>query len=153
MWGTLCGKEDNLQDITSWILLVIWFTLHRDAQQYISHCDECQRTRKPTKRNDIPFQPQLSFEPFDKWGMEFISPFDPPSGKKRHILVCIDYLTKFAEVKSMKDSTKQNVTAFLQECILSRFGYPRKIFTDQGHQFTSRLIEKIMKDDNICHRK
>jgi hypothetical protein len=104
---------------------------------------------KPTKRNEIPLQPQVSLEPFDKWGMDFIGPIDPPSRKKRHILVCTDYLTKWDEVKDMKDATKQNVVAFLQECIFSRFGYPREIVTDQGPQFTSRLIEEIMKEHNI----
>jgi hypothetical protein len=93
-----------------------------------------------TKRNEMPLQPQISLEPFDKWGMEFIGPIDPPSRKKRNILVCTDYLTKWAEVKAMKDSTEQNVVAFLQECIFSRFGYPREIVTYQGPCFTSRLI-------------
>jgi hypothetical protein len=130
-----------------------WPTLHIDVQQYTSHCDECQRMRKLTKRNEMPLQPQVLVEPFDKWGMEFISLIDPPSGKKRHILVCTDYMTKWDEVKAMKDATKQNVVAFLQECIFSRFGYPREIVTNQGPQFTSRIIEEIMKEHNIHHRK
>jgi hypothetical protein len=82
-----------------------WPTLHRDAQQYTSHCDECQRMGKPTRRNEMPLQPQVSLEPFDKWGMDFIGPIDPPSGKKKHILVCTNYLTKWDEVRAMKDAT------------------------------------------------
>jgi hypothetical protein len=57
---------------------------------------------KPTKRNDIPFQPQVSLEIFYKWGMEFIGLIDAPSGKKKPILVCIDYLTRWVEVKYIK---------------------------------------------------
>jgi hypothetical protein len=55
-----------------------WPNLHRDAQQYTSHCDECQRMGKPRKRNEMYLQPQVSLEPFDKWGMDFIGPIDPP---------------------------------------------------------------------------
>jgi hypothetical protein len=44
-------------------------------------------------------------EPFDKWGMDFIGPIDPPSGKNKHILVCTESLTKWAEVRAMKDAT------------------------------------------------
>jgi hypothetical protein len=95
----------------------------------------------------------VSLEPFNKKGMEFIGLVDPPSGKKRHILVCTDYLTKWDELKAMKDATKQNVVSFLQECIFSRFGHPREIVTYQGPQFTSRLIEENMKKCNIHHRK
>ena len=49
--------------------------------------------------------PQVSLEPFDQWGMDFIVPIDPPSGIKKHILVCIDYITKWDEVRAMKDDT------------------------------------------------
>jgi hypothetical protein len=37
--------------------------------------------------------PTISFEPFDKNGLEFIGPIDPPSNQKHLILVCINYLT------------------------------------------------------------
>jgi hypothetical protein len=82
-----CGGHYATKRTTYKILQVgyYWPTLHRDAQQYTLHCDECQRMGKPTKRNEIPLQPQVSLEPFDKWGMDFIGPIDPPSGKKKHI--------------------------------------------------------------------
>ena len=56
-------------------------TLHQDARRYTSRCDQCQRMGKPTHSDEIPFQQQLTFEPFDKWGMDFIRPIDPPSGQ------------------------------------------------------------------------
>jgi transposase InsO family protein len=62
-------------------------------------------------------------------------------------------LTKWVEVKEMKDATEKRVVEFLQESIFSRFGYPREIVTDQGSQFTSRLIKKIMQQHHICQRK
>jgi len=49
---------------------------------------------KPTPRDEIPLQPQVNFDPFDKWGMDLIRPIDPPSGQKKYIIVCIDYMTK-----------------------------------------------------------
>jgi len=54
--------------------------------------------------------------------MDFIGPIDPPSGKKKHIMVCTDYLTKWDEVKAMKDATEKNVVAILQECIFQDLG-------------------------------
>lgn len=49
---------------------------------------------KPTKRDELPLQPIISYEPFDKWGMDFIGPIDPLSNQKNYILVYTDYLTK-----------------------------------------------------------
>jgi len=56
----------------------------------------------PTPRDEIPMQPQVTFEPFDKWGMDFIEPIDPPSKKKKYIIVCTKYLTKWVETKEIK---------------------------------------------------
>jgi transposase InsO family protein len=53
----------------------------------------------------------------------------------------------------MKDSIESNIETFLQECILLRFGYPRERVMDQGPQFTSRLVEEIMREHNIRHKK
>jgi hypothetical protein len=75
-----CGGHYATKRTTYKILQVgyYWPTLHRDARQYTSHCDECQRMGKHTRKNEMPLQPQVSLEPFDKWGMDFIGPTDPP---------------------------------------------------------------------------
>jgi hypothetical protein len=87
---------------------------------------------KPTKRDEMPLQPHISLEPFDKWGLDFVGPIDPPSNQKKHILVCTDYLKKWVEVKAMKNAIEEKVAQFLHENIFSRFGVPREIVIDQG---------------------
>jgi hypothetical protein len=69
---------------------------------------------KPTRRNEITLHPQVSLVPFDKWGMDFIGTIDPPSRYNKPIYVCTNYLTKWAEVRAMKDSIDSNVATFLQ---------------------------------------
>jgi len=59
-----------------------WPTLHQDMKIYTSQCDRCQRMGRPTPRDKMPLQPQVTFEPFNKWGMNFIGPIDPPSKKE-----------------------------------------------------------------------
>jgi len=66
-------------------------TLHQDVKRYTNQCDRCQRMGKPTPRDEMPLQPQVTFEPFDKWGMDFIRTIDRPSRQKKYIIVCIDY--------------------------------------------------------------
>ena len=65
-----------------------WPTLHQDGRKYVSLCDRCQRMGKPTPRDEMPLQPQVTFEPFDKWGIDFIGPINSPSKKKQHIIMC-----------------------------------------------------------------
>eukprot|EP00253_Pinus_taeda_P033587 PITA_33587 len=42
---------------------------------------------KPTPRDEMPLQPQVTFEPFEKWGMDFVGPINPPSKQKSYIIV------------------------------------------------------------------
>ena len=71
-----------------------WPTLHKDVINYTIKCDQCQRMGRPTRIDEMPLNPQMVLTPFDKWGMDFIGPIDPPSNGKSYILVCTDYLTR-----------------------------------------------------------
>eukprot|EP00253_Pinus_taeda_P012112 PITA_12112 len=107
---------------------------------------------KPTPRDEIPFQPQVTFEPFEKWGMDFVGSINPPSKQRSYIIVCTDYLTKWAKTKEIKAATEEKVAEFLRENIFYKFGYPRDLVTDQGSQFTSNLIEDLLAHHKIKHR-
>ena len=89
-----------------------WPTLHKDATQYTKRCDKCQRMGWPTKIDEMPLQPQIVVAPFDKWGIDFVGPIEPPSTGKSYILVCTDYVTKWAEAKPMKHPCDNNVAKF-----------------------------------------
>eukprot|EP00253_Pinus_taeda_P029141 PITA_29141 len=129
-----------------------WPTLHQDVKRYISQCDRCQRMGKPTPRDVMPLQPQVTFEPFEKWGIDFVGPINPPSKHKTYIIVCTDYLTKWVETKAIKAATEEKVAKFLRENIFYKFSYLRELVTDQGSQFTSNLIEDLLTQHKIKHR-
>ena len=42
---------------------------------------------------------------------------------------------------------------FLRENIFYKFGYPSKLVTNQGAQFTSQLIENLLRKHKIKHMK
>eukprot|EP00253_Pinus_taeda_P025189 PITA_25189 len=109
-----------------------WPTLHQDVRRYINQCDRCQRMGRPTPRDEMPLQPQVTLDPFEKWGMDFVGPINPPSRQKSYIIVCTGYLTKWAETKVIKAAIEEKVVEFLRENIFYKFGYPRELVTDQG---------------------
>jgi hypothetical protein len=129
-----------------------WSTIFRDAKQYVRSCDKCQRMGRPVKSDEMPLQPQLQIEPFEKWALDFVGPINPPSKQKMYILVCTDYVTKWVEAKALPKATEDAVANFLYEDIFVCFGVPREIITDQGTQFTSRLIQSITEQFKIKHR-
>ena len=82
-------------------------------------------------------------EPFEKRALDFVGPISPMSHKMKYILVCTDYVTEWAEAKSLFKATENSIVEFIYEEIFTRFGVPREIVTDQGSQFTSKLMKDI----------
>jgi len=79
-----CGGHFVAKKMTFEVLQAgyYWPTLHQDVKKYTTQCDWCQRMGRPNLRDEIPLQPQVTFKPFDKWGMDFIGPIDLPSKQK-----------------------------------------------------------------------
>jgi hypothetical protein len=92
----------------------------------------------------MPLQPQVFISPFDKWGIGFVGPIEPSSQGKSYILVCTNYVTKWAEAKPMKHPRDTNMAKFFYESIFTWFEVPKELTSDQGAQFTSHLITALM---------
>eukprot|EP00253_Pinus_taeda_P016401 PITA_16401 len=92
---------------------------------------------KLTPRDEMPLQPQVTLEPFEKWGMDFVGPINPPSRQRSYIIVCIDYLTKWAETKAIKAMTEEKVevTNRALEGILT------KVVSRSRKDWEDRLVE------------
>ena len=76
-----------------------WPTLHQDSKSYCKACDVCQRTGRPSRRDELPLNPQIMLHPFEKWAIDFVGPIQP-QGKKtgaRYIITVTEYLTRWAE--------------------------------------------------------
>jgi hypothetical protein len=86
--------------------------------------DQCSCISKPTARDQIPLQSQVVIEPFEKWELDFVGPINPASKKKKYILVCTDYVTKWVEAKALLAASEQSVVDFLFNDIFTRFGVP-----------------------------
>jgi hypothetical protein len=76
-------------------------TLFRDAHRYVKNCDACQRTRNIDRRQEMPMNYSLVSEPLDVWGFDYLGPF-PVSDGHTHILVAVDYVTKWVEAQPTK---------------------------------------------------
>ena len=117
-----------------------WPGIFKDVSKYVKGCDSFQRMGRPTSSDQMPLQPQVMIKPFEKWGLDFVGPISPMSRKKKYILVCTDYVTKWVEAKALFRATEKSVVEFIYEEIFTQFGVPREIVTDQGTQFTSKFM-------------
>ena len=101
---------------------------------------------KPVPTDEMPLQPQVLIEPFEKWALDFVGPINPPSNQKKYIPVCTYYVTQWVEAKELSLANEHSVVKFIFEDISTRFGVPREIVTDQGSHFTSKLVENLVEN-------
>ena len=90
----------------------------------------------------MPLKPQITLQAFDKWAIDFVGPINPP-GKRtgaRYIITVTDYLTRWAEEAPVKDCNVATTTQFILENILTRFGCPCILMSDQGTHFLNQTI-------------
>ena len=90
---SLCRRCDG-QEI--WQSGLWWPTTLKDAIRYAKECDLCQQMGQPTEQAQMPHQPVLPLEPFQKWGLDFVGPFKPPTMRtgNRYVIVARDYYTR-----------------------------------------------------------
>ena len=95
------------------------------------------------------------FDPFQKWGLDFVGPFTTATARSRHkyIVVTTDYCTKWVEAKALWDNTATSMTKFLYEHIWCRFGYPIELISDQGSHFLNMVIHDLTHHYAIVHKK
>jgi len=69
-----CGGHffDKRTAYKIFLLGYYWPSIFRDTKEYVKRCDSCQRIGKPTLSNEIPLQPQVLIEPFEKWALNFV---------------------------------------------------------------------------------
>ena len=100
----------------------------------------------------LPISPSLTFE---TWAIDFIGPF-PKQGKRtgaRYIITTIEYVTKWAETELVPSCTKEVATKFIYENIITRFGCPLTLISDQGTHFINQTIETLLKEFLIDHHR
>jgi hypothetical protein len=82
-----------------------------------------------------------------KWRLNFIGPFKPIGKliRNKYILVATDYATKWVNAKALKPNIAVVIVRFLYEYILTRFGCPLTIITNEGVNFINDIIKHLTK--------
>ncbi|MCI13745.1 gypsy retrotransposon integrase-like protein, partial [Trifolium medium] len=76
--------------------------------------------------------------------MDILGPFTMGVTQNRYLTVGVDYFTKWVEAEPLVSISAFNVLRFFKRDVLSRFGIPQAVVTDNGTQFTDKKFREFL---------
>lgn len=122
-----------------------WLTLRRDVEDYVRHCDACQRHKVSNKLYAGKLQP-LSV-PGRRWesvSMDLIVKLPTTAAGYDSILVFVDRLSKMVHfVPTTETLNAQGFAVLFVNNVVRLHGLPRTLISDRGPQFNNKFWEKV----------
>jgi hypothetical protein len=89
--------------------------------------------------------------PSTKWGVDFMDCNPTSYGGNQHIIMVIEYFTKWAEAIPTIKSDGNTVAFFIFNQIIAWFGIPSEIVTDHGNHVQNEIMEEIAYNMGFKH--
>jgi ribonuclease HI len=116
-----------------------WPTAKQNAEQLVKQCNGCQRFSKHRNTPAAALKTIPLTWQFAVWGLDMVGPFKTAPGGLTHLLVAVDKFTKWIEAKPIKKLDGSSTIKFFNE-IITRYGVPHSIITDNGTNFTKGVF-------------
>ena len=112
-------------------------------------CDQCQRFALNIHQPGGVLNPLSNPWPFAQWGLDIVGSFPKVAGNKRYLLVGTDYFTKWVEAKPLANIKDVDVKRFIWKNIVTQFGIPHTLISNNGLQFDSKAFRRYCCDLRI----
>ena len=121
-----------------------WPQMQKNAVEYVRKCEWCQKHAPLIHQPTGHLNPISSLRPF---ALDILGPFSHATGNRKFVLVAVDYFTKWAEAEALVDVKK-----FVWKNIVTRFGVPDFLISNNGLQFNSRAFREFCSNLGIKNR-
>eukprot|EP00731_Ephydatia_muelleri_P035196 Em0104g2a len=119
-----------------------WPGVCRDVAKHCRCCPECQKAQN-RREQPAPLVPlPVIAEPFARIAMDIVGPLPRSKSGHKYILVICDYATRYPEAVPLRSCEAEKIAEELIK-LFSRMGIPKEILTDQGSNFTSKLLAEL----------
>jgi hypothetical protein len=120
-----------------------WPKLAKDVRIHIINCLTCAK-RKVAGTCKAPPQPfPIAEYIWQRMAMDIVGPFPVSKKGNNHILVMLEYVTRYAIAVPLKSTTAQTIIRKFIKHVVNEEGIPSKILTDQGANFMSNTMKEL----------
>lgn len=107
-----------------------WPKMYKSVEAYVKKYVPCQKHTTILHQPAEQLQPVMSPWPFAQWGMDMVGVLPTAPGGFKHLITATDSYTKWVEVEPLVHITTGEVEKFIWRNIISRFGVPYAIISD-----------------------
>ena len=129
-----------------------WAGLYEDVVDVVSKCEVCARVRASFSARTPVLHPLPIRGMFYRWSCDLAGPLPTTSRKNKYIMVMIEGFSKWIEVCALPQKSARFTCAAFKECVLSRYGAPAEVLTDQGTEFRGEF-QALLDEGLIDHRR
>ena len=94
-------------------------------------------------------KPFLAGDSFETISVDITGKHPKSARGNEYIVTVVDHFTKWAEAFPVRVHTAPVVARVLVDNVFTRFGFPRRILSDQGREFESQLFQELCRSMDI----
>lgn len=120
-----------------------WTGMAHDIVHYVRNCKRCIVGKTPEPNARAPLENIHTTEPMELICIDFWSA-EQGDNKSVDVLVATDHFTKMAFAFLCKNQSAKQVARRLWDDIFCIYGFPKRVHSDQGANFESKLIKELL---------
>ncbi|CAL8111754.1 unnamed protein product [Orchesella dallaii] len=121
-----------------------WKNMKKDVYNFLVSCETCQKTKvSHTAPSGLGSSLKVS-TPWDTVAIDLMGPYVKGANQNQYLLVIVDSFSKWVEIFGIRQATSKIIISRLEE-VFCRWGFPTKIISDNGSQFTSHEYKNWCK--------
>ena len=126
-----------------------WVDWGRDVEMFCKRCANCCQYFRGSPGRKGKLQPTAVGEPFERIAIDLTGPHPTSRSSNVYILTVLDLFSKWAEALPLRNKEATTVARALFDVVLSRFGLPLQILSDNGKEFENNLMKELCRLLNI----
>ena len=119
-----------------------WPTMHTDVSNHVESCLSCQHRKTSHRPPTLPTGHRPVQRSFQCVAVDLVE-YKTSSEGNRFILSVIDHLTRFVILIAIPNKEATTVVRHLVDRVISVFGPPETLHSDQGTEFENQLVKEL----------
>ena len=121
-----------------------WIRMAQDVQKWCKNCERCMIAKAPIPSVKPPMGNLIASCPMEILAIDYTL-LEKSTDGRENVLIMTDIFSKFTQAVPTRDQKAVTVAKTIVKEWFVRYGIPRRIHSDQGRNFESRIIQELCK--------